>query len=506
MITLAELHIGSILKKPQPVDLSSLTPEDYEILVGYIASIRHNYLALRNSLDDQLKQPTLSDVLAQKICEAHELAQVLINCYKRYLQLPAQSNTYSTDLVMYDRLLVEIAKIADDNVDEPVKTQMPRRFLIQYIESNLPHPESNAAWTWVAATWLLWSQSLNLIRLLIGRLRNLFRFLCLVIAAGSTYVSCFGVIDAYVGPFLGHLGWVFFLPRLIIEGAKKTYHVFFPYGPEEKSLKWYTRLAVHVKENWFDLMVWMSWCICGLVVCFVLFSNPIAIGFLLFSVQASELFINIMRSYIEYQRFHDLNSIYTGTDTAEANSDISTHLEYLKQRRQAEYIDLFYNVISNGLFLLAVGLMMPAIALFCPALPIIGAVLSVLVTLACIYYIKIHRPAQLHNPFAESIPSDVAVLQEIPAQTAISLVGARHFSAEALNADDQTTPQAPSPKTVARSSSWLSNSSVSNKSASNEHNRSSAPSPCNILPPSTHLSGLFVFDDDCPINYQAVLC
>lgn len=381
------------LKKLYKIDPAQGLDAEYTVYINNISIIEHNYFALRRSIAQQLQSKKYDKSLQDKLNDAIYLSNELIICLGSYLQLPDRHKRYSQDLVMYKQWDTAL-KTPQDGDDNPTNSQ--------------PDEESSlSSWTWAAGIWLGWNQSLNLMRLLIGRVRNIFRFLCLIMIEASNYSDWFVAIDTYIAPVISQLSWVFFLPRLIIEFSNKGYHVLFPRGVHEKSLSMSTRLLVHVKENWWDLAVWMSWCLCGLVVCFVLVGNPIASGFLLFSVQASEVFINIARAAIEYQRFCDLKTKYEllKVNEPDLTSEIDKHLQYLDMRSADKYHELLCNISINMFFLLAVGLMLTASAIFCPILPIIGAALSVLGTLAWIYYVKCYLPGLQAETFLQVIPT-----------------------------------------------------------------------------------------------------
>lgn len=69
---------------------------------------------------------------------------------------------------------------------------------------------------------------------------------------------------------LSYLGWIFYVPRILVNLYLFTQHVFFPLTKEEKGLPMSLRLKVQLWRRWAELANDIVWLVVGLINCFIL--------------------------------------------------------------------------------------------------------------------------------------------------------------------------------------------------------------------------------------------
>jgi len=239
-------------------------------------------------------------------------------------------------------------------------------------------------------------------RLFTLRIRRLLLAIAMWAESFEQFRRLVSTIDRFVSPVLAYVAWVFFTPRLVSNLLLMTKHVL-PGSwmkEEEKELGWQIRWQIQMRARWFELGNDSAWLTAGLLNCFVLTGifTPMSIQ-LAVGLQAFDVVMACARCYIEIGRLQTLQADYKKmlTDpstTEDIREDIPNYLQHLQKRLSCDQQRLQLAIINASLLLLSISMALPVFAVY-PMIPLIGAVLSVLITVGCykgIEWVEKKRP------------------------------------------------------------------------------------------------------------------
>ncbi|WP_133130689.1 hypothetical protein [Legionella yabuuchiae] len=230
---------------------------------------------------------------------------------------------------------------------------------------------------------------LNWLRLMTIRIRRLLVVIAPMTAELSTYRRWVVQFDRFLNPFLLHLAWLFFTPRLLVNLTMMLKHVIPGHwmSDQEKALGWEARLLAEWKKRWFELGNDTLWLISGIINCFILTGAlaPFAI-YVSVALQGFDVMLACMRMIHESSRF---NRLYKHYETLlkddklsyEQREEITTYLRHLQQKMSHEQQRLWLGIINTSVLLGAIILAIPLFGLN-PLIPLIGAAIAVSMTIA----------------------------------------------------------------------------------------------------------------------------
>ncbi len=254
---------------------------------------------------------------------------------------------------------------------------------------------------------------LNWLRLMTIRSRRLLVSLAPLTGELSSYRAWIAQIDRYFNPFLLHLAWIFFTPRLLVNLTMTLKHVIpgFWMSEKEKTLGWQVRLSAQWHKRWFEFANDIAWLVSGLINCFILTGvlAPFAI-YVSVALQAYDVVMASLRMVDESSRLKKLYNQYELLLKADGISDdeqkeIKAYLNQLQQKISNEQKRLWLGVINTSVLLLAITFAIPAFA-FNPIIPILGAAIAVSMTIACYIATKAlenNKPHMDTNPLMRNL-------------------------------------------------------------------------------------------------------
>ena len=313
---------------------------------------------------DLLRKNTIEVI--QQIEAALLMAELLEVIYRDYLIVPREAIRLRNEQQLYRSMLVSAGyDFITDTDHAVVDTQFTKNVR-----------ERTAIINWS--------------RLLIGRIRRFFALLSPVIN-DSSYSNMFTGIDRYTGPVLNYASWPVFIPRLSTNLFLTAKHLF-PgswMSEQEKALGWQTRLKAQLSRRGFELGNDSMAMTVNIINCFVLIGALSPLG--LYATVASlafDVFYACLRFYIEVGRVQKLEQQYrdrlkSDNLPLEEREHIKEYLFHLHQRIAYEEKRIYIQISLTSSLLLAFALTLPFF-MASPLLPMIGALLSIIVTIG--YY------------------------------------------------------------------------------------------------------------------------
>lgn len=204
----------------------------------------------------------------------------------------------------------------------------------------------------------------NWYRVLLARAKRTINVMNTVVTHSASFNQFVNLLDQYTNPVLAHLGWLFHLPRLLVNIClilKHTIPINLWMSDEEKALTWITRLHAQLQRRWFEMGNDLVWTVVGVLNCFFLL-NPVALtltvaGFAFDLVNAS------LRAYIELKRLSELRQYYVDLYKKRPSTAIEEHLKYIDKRIYFEHLRFGIHVSSNLLILAAMAVALPVLGL-----------------------------------------------------------------------------------------------------------------------------------------------
>ena len=252
----------------------------------------------------------------------------------------------------------------------------------------------------------------NFLRNFITRLRRLLLATTPLASEFNRYRTWIGLMDGVLAPVLSYAGWMFFVPRTAMNLFLTAKHLI-PgtwMSDEEQSLDLKTRFGAQMALHWVELgndIVWMS---LSLLNCFVLTGALAPVGFYASAgLLAYDVGLAALRVHIEIGRLQKLEEDYKrmldGPDlSAVERQQVNSYLIHLQDRITYEQKRLYIHVVNTSVLFLSFLLAFPYFA-FNPVIPVIGAVLAVLVTIACYVSVQV---------VAKQKPVDIVAIIPVP--------------------------------------------------------------------------------------------
>lgn len=387
---------------------------EYNILCSQIVHYRN-----RADFDEQ--------VFMRQLASALMMAELLDRLYHDYLHVPREVVRLRNEQLIYRQQLASMGYTFPGG--EP-QSYDGREYLTQKIRA--------------------YTINCNLARLVAGRSKRVLNALAPLARPSDPYVGFSSGMDRYFTPFFTHLSWAFFIPRLKTNLFVLLKHLF-PWpsmGTEEKKIPWWIRLHAHWQRRWFEVMNDAPWLVSGLLNAFLFVGKlaPVAgyvnVGFFLYDVIMAAI-----RYYVETRRLKSLQTQYqammeeAGDDPAK-REEIHYLQYHLQQRLDFEKWRLMVGILNTSLLLVAIILSMPVLFSINPVFALIGAIISIVVTVATYYAakeiekqrpvsnIKVLAPTPVHD---ESTTPLLSEQRQSDTLSEIGLFGRRSSSDLSLN-------------------------------------------------------------------------
>ena len=304
--------------------------------------------------------------LTQQLEEALILAELLEHIYCYYLNVPREGVKYRGEQSVYRGMLVRQGYLfkSKDLAEDPISS--PSKSIREL------------------------TATINLPRNFITRLRRLMVSISPLTHELGSYRQYVGAIDEVSRPLFAYASWSFFAPRAVTNLILTGKHLI-P-GPwmshEEDSLDLKTRFRAQMERRWFELGNDIAWMVLGVLNCFVLTGALAPIGFYGSALLlAYDVVLASLRVYIEVGRLYALEEQYQKMLDDPKLSDKEKdqargYLDHLQKLINYEKNRLYIQVINTVVLLLAFTLAFPVFA-FNPIIPLVGAIVAVLMTIAC---------------------------------------------------------------------------------------------------------------------------
>lgn len=372
--------------------LDTISPALYHNLVRSHLIINLEYSLLGQQIYKNLssEQFTNEELLAEQIAAAIFLAKLLERIYQQYLIVPREVMRLKRDQKNYHHVLTELGVALQGSRMQSLGTGISFSQQVRNRTINI-----------------------NFYRLLFLRSKRFLDLIAMLDSGAYWYRSTVGIIDKYTDPLLPHLGWFFYLPRLMVNLFLLIKHTI-P-GPwmtsvEEQSLGWFIRFQAQMQRRWFELANDSAWVIVGFINCFVLFGAlaPVA-AYLGIAFFGYDVIVAVTRAVIELKRLYVIREQYQiMLASGENKEEIESHLAALQRQINFDLLRLGTHVMSTTSVFLAMCCSAPILA-FNPIIPIVGASLLVLIcfiNFALISVINHYRPKDT----IEISPSGVSTL------------------------------------------------------------------------------------------------
>lgn len=232
------------------------------------------------------------------------------------------------------------------------------------------------------------TQTWNIVRLLSQRGR---RFMLVFGSYFSNIELVYGGIewiDFYLNPFVRHITWFFFLPRLmtnLYEGIKHTIPGSWM-SERERALSFLDRFSLKLTQYGFEIGNDAGWVTVGLINGFILtgallpFALYVSIG-----LQTLDVFLLSIKAYTRLKPLQKVLAHYQDLlddpELSKADKEnISNHICYLQKRIDSERKKLCLAILNSAIILASFLFAVPAFAIH-PVVPLIGALIAVVSTL-----------------------------------------------------------------------------------------------------------------------------
>lgn len=342
---------------------------------------------LRNIASQKIER---KNQIIEQISSALLLAEILENTYKKYLIVPREVLRLREQQRLYRTILAEIQEInhVEAANGDPVSV-------------GLSFSNELRARTLIV----------NLYRLLFLRGKRALDLIAMKDFSADWYRRMIVNLDNCTDPAIPHLGWLFYLPRLLVNLYLMGLHLI-PGSwmeQEERDLGWQLRFQAQLQRRWFELANDIVWVSVGVVNCFILVGalTPIA-TYLAIVFFAYDVATSAIRTYLELNRLYELRKQYQEMPLTAANkNEVEEHLKVLDEQIKFETLRLGSHALSAIGISLSMCCAAPIFALN-PVIPLIGALCLVIICLinfALVPIINYKRPKDIIDA-----PSGVAEL------------------------------------------------------------------------------------------------
>ncbi len=365
-----------------------------------------------NVLCSELKQKNLGKITEndthtkEQLHTAYLLAQLLEAVYLIYLNIPREAEKFYDDKACLRQYLQSLDY---EFIDYQPIDKRPKK-----AHSGLSFVKKTRDFSLEGNFW----------RLLFARLKR-------VLDAIAPFApSRFGFVDKMdnvLNPVFNHLGWTFYIPRLLVNlygTAKHTYRGEWM-SAEEKKLYTSDRLRIQLERRWFELANDMVWIPVGIMTCFVLVNALTPAGtYLTAGLYAYDVFLAAMRAHLELGRLEESQSQYQKMLEEAEPEDKESILSYKEQLdRHIRYQKMRFMLSITSTSLLFIGMCLTVPLIVTPFLLLIAVSFITVVCLAnyiAAKYIERYKPADKIPP-----PPEVSA-KEVTAKAA-PVKGSRSF-------------------------------------------------------------------------------
>lgn len=334
-------------------------------LVPHHAMLRIEYdlLYARMASETLSSSTTLNASLLSRIQSAFQLAKLLEVIYEKFLNVPREVERLRQEQAFYCAILRP-----QDSQNKSSESQNMALFGVnQFVQ------EMTSTFNWS--------------RLYTIRIRRLLLAIRPLTDDLSIYSRWIMGIDPWTRPLVAYVGWLFFLPRFLMNGIIMVKHLIpSPWmSKEEQSLGLKMRFKLQWDERWFLLCNDTAWFMVGLLNCFVL-TGALSVAGLYLSVvlQAFDVVMASLQAYVTLSRLYELDKQYKDQQKDEPNGtmdEIKAQQACLKKRLFHEQRLCVLSITNASVILLAIALFIPALAIH-PLVPVAGAAIAVLMTMA----------------------------------------------------------------------------------------------------------------------------
>jgi len=323
---------------------------------------------------DLMREGVKISEVTQQLQAALVMAELLEHVYRDYLIVPREVINNRREQEIYRQLL------ALDGY------QFPDQDKYLKVKTSSSSPTKTIRDLTVSTNWP---------RLLLLRTRRLLIAITPLIKGFDAYPRWIRLMEVTTNFVIPYLAWIFFLPRLLTNLFLFWKHIIpGPWMKEpERSLDWQSRFQAQMERRWFEISNDAAWFTGGLINCFVLIGllAPVAL-FISLGLQTYDVILASIRFHIEISRMHKLEEDYKRMLSYTASTDpayaqINDYLIYLEERINYEKKRLSVSIINNCVLVISMMLTL-AILSFTPVMPLVGAILAVMITIACYVAVK----------------------------------------------------------------------------------------------------------------------
>ncbi|MGC1183111.1 hypothetical protein [Legionella sp.] len=332
--------------------------------------------------------PVKEEHIVEQLIAARLLATLLEYVYQYYLIVPREVECLRRQQQLYCELLNEIdVTLVDFTVLHSVHGKQPSmelcyKLFTQLKKINAIFPEEKVH---VGASFSqqvrVQTININLYRLLFIRSKRLLDLISTLSFSADWYHRVISNLDKYTDPFLRHVAWFFYVPRLITNLFLLLKHTLI--GPwmkqEERMLSWNIRFQGQMLRRWFELGNDLAWVGVGIVNSFILTGVLAQIGiYLSIAFFGFDVAMSSVRTYIELNRLAELRKKYRSMITTENKDEIDQFLGLLDKQFNFELLRLGSHVMSTLGIFLSMCCAAPLVATY-PIIPLVGATCLVLI-------------------------------------------------------------------------------------------------------------------------------
>jgi hypothetical protein len=342
--------------------IKNLGPDFYRKIIPQHLVLSLEYSLLGRQLRAQFlsEQPINQKEIIDQLIAAIMMAELLEHVYQYYLIVPREVSRLRQQQDLYRELLAEILQATPS---------VPKRTIIT--PSSLTQDIRNT------------TINVNLYRLLFIRSKRALDLIAILDTGSETYRNFVKIMDKYTDPFLVHLAWLFFIPRLSVNLFLLIKHtVPGPWmGEEEKSLGWNVRFNAQMQRRWFELGNDIAWISVGVINCFFLTGALAPVGaYLSLVCFAYDVVLSAIRAYIELGRLHELRRQYQEMQSTvtgvEEQKELAEHIAAIENQINFETLRLGSHLTTTTTIFLAMCCLAPLFS-FNPVIPVIGAIVLV---------------------------------------------------------------------------------------------------------------------------------
>lgn len=304
--------------------------------------------------------------LVEQLISAIFLAELLEEVYKNYLIVPREVERLRTQKKLYREILIELKHPPPELVSENNDVDVGRSFSQQVRLRTL---------------------DINLYRLLLVRSKRALDLIAALDCSADWYRHIMRDLGSCTDPFLPHLAFLFYAPRLAVNLGLLMKHLLPGFWMEqpEKDLGWQVRLQAQLLRRWFELGNDIAWVGLGYVNGYLLTGAyaPVA-AYLSIAFFGYDVALAAIRAYIELNRVYEMRGQYQkmldATANAEEREEIEQQLRVLDQQINFELLRFSSHVTTTTAIFLAMGCGAPFFATT-PAIALVGAICLVVICL-----------------------------------------------------------------------------------------------------------------------------